>query len=254
MIWSNGSTDKPSRNISGVINSFNALFVTKEGNIYFDSPDTSNRKVEVWQASTNNRTDALRNISQCMSIFVDISNFLYCSQNNKHQVIRKWLDNNGSIFSVVAGVTGYGSNSTSLYNPWGIHVDQNYTLFVADTWNHRIQKFTLGQKEGITVAGASNTITLYTPYVIAFDANQYLYILEYYGHRLVGSGPYGFRCIFGCKETYGSALNQLYNPRSFAFDSYGNIFVADFTNYRILKILLATNSSGNLFFESYFDY
>ncbi len=103
--------------------------------------------------------------------------------------------------------------------------------------------FPLGQMNAITVAGngAPGTITLYCPNAIAFDANGYLFIGDSYNHRIIGSGPYGFRCLFGCSGV-GSGSHQLYYPRQMSFDSYGNLFVADQYNYRIQKFILASNS------------
>ena len=58
-------------------------------------------------------------------------------------------------------------------------------------------------------------------------------------NRIVGSGPNGFRCIVGCTQT-----NQFDGPRSLGFDSYGNLFVSDRENNRILKFELIANSCG----------
>ncbi|CAF1479019.1 unnamed protein product, partial [Adineta steineri] len=67
--------------------------------------------------------------------------------------------------------------------------------------------FPLGQFTGITLAGASapGTITLNQPNGIALDGNGYLFIADCFNHRIVGSGPYGFRCLFRCTNTAGSS-------------------------------------------------
>ena len=42
----------------------------------------------------------------------------------------------------IAGVTNvFGNNSTLLYQPWSIRLDNQLNLYVADFYNHRIQKF-----------------------------------------------------------------------------------------------------------------
>ncbi len=73
------------------------------------------------------------------------------------------------------------------------------------------------------------------------DADRYLFITDYNNHRIISTGPNGFRCSVGCFG-YGSAANELYEPRSLSFDSSGNIFVTDTGNQRIQKFVLSTNS------------
>jgi hypothetical protein len=126
---------------------------------------------------------------------------------------------------------------------------------VADSGNNRIQLFSSGQSSPITVAGsgAPQTIVLNSPTDVVLDADGYLFIVDYNSHRIVGSGPSGFQCIVGCSGVGGSGSNQLNLPFAMAFDSYGNIFVADTYNNRVQLFLLASNScSKYLTFPSMF--
>jgi hypothetical protein len=127
--------------------------------------------------------------------------------------------------------------------PWGIFVDTNFDLYVADTDNHRIQLFKPGELDATTLVGATvpGTIELGGPTGILLDADKYLFILERYNHRIVGQGPHGFRCLVGCSGSFGSESNQLKKPYAFSFDSYGNMFVSDDQNNRIQKFLLLIN-------------
>ncbi|CAF4412453.1 unnamed protein product, partial [Adineta steineri] len=77
---------------------------------------------------------------------------------------------------------------------------------------------------------------------ITLDGNGYLFIADSSNNRVVGSGPYGFRCLFGCTTVIGSTPSQLYYPATLRFDSYGNLFVADSSNGRVQKFILASNS------------
>jgi hypothetical protein len=152
----------------------------------------------------------------------------------------------------VAGNVSAGSTSNMLNGPNGIFVDINFILYVADCGNARIQQFQPGQLNGTTVVGngAPGTFTLSGPVAVTTDGDGYLFIVDYYGNRIVGSGPNGYRCVIGCSGLSGSASDQLYYPRSFSFDSFGNIFVVDTGNSRIQKFMLATNSCGK--FDSIF--
>jgi sugar lactone lactonase YvrE len=119
---------------------------------------------------------------------------------------------------------------------------------VADSGNDRIQLFGLGQSYAITVAGNSlsgTTITLNGPTGIVLDGDGYLFIVDRGNNRIVGSGPYGFRCLVGCYSP-GKESNQLSQPFSLSFDIDGNMFVTDTGNNRIQKFVLLNNSLGKL--------
>ncbi|CAF4401005.1 unnamed protein product, partial [Adineta steineri] len=86
------------------------------------------------------------------------------------------------------------------------------------------------------------------------DGNGYLFIADTNNNRIIGQGPYGFRCLFGCTEVYGSTPSQLYSPRTLRFDSYGNLFVADGYNNRVQKFILASNSCSLSYNQPTFCY
>jgi hypothetical protein len=199
--------------------------------------------VNKWTTNTTSNILFSNTAGECIGIFVDLTNSLYCSISNLYQVDKIWLGDNSTTWARIAGTGGLGYNASMLYNPWGIFVDINFDLYVADSGNNRIQLFHLGQSNALTVAGngASNTITLNHPTGVVLDADKYLFIVDNGNNRIVGSGPYGFRCIIGCTGS-GSAPNQFSSPQSMAFDSYGNIFVADSGNNRIQQFFLVTNS------------
>jgi hypothetical protein len=166
---------------------------------------------------------------------------------SQYQVVKRWLGDNATTLTTVAGTSSLGSSSNELNNPYGIFVDTNFDLYVADSGNSRIQLFLPGQLNATTVAGSGSlntTITLNHPTGIVLDADKYLFIADYGNNRIVGSGPNGFQCIVGCSRLAGGAANQLNQPWSLSFDSYGNIFVTDRNNNRVQKFVLVTNSSG----------
>ncbi|CAF4084842.1 unnamed protein product, partial [Adineta steineri] len=242
LVWFEGSTN-PDKILSGSLSTPFDLFVTPIGDIYVDN-GYNNRRVDKFSFNSNISTSVMSVPNACAGIFVDISNTLYCSAYTSHQVVKKWLNDNVLTSTIVAGTGAAGSTATTLYTPLGIFVDAQVNLYVADCNNNRIQMFPVGQFTGITLAGASapGTITLYQPNCIILDDNGYLFITDTLNHRIIGSGPYGFRCLFGCTTIAGSASSQLNQPVILRFDSYGNIFVADRFNYRVQKFILASNS------------
>ena len=92
----------------------------------------------------------------------------------------------------VAGISGVvGNGSNQLYNPWGLALSYENTLYVADRFNHRVQKYLRGSLNGTTVAGQANSTTcssyqcLSHPISIALDDNENLFISEESNHRVV---------------------------------------------------------------------
>jgi hypothetical protein len=246
LVWNEGS-ESPTEIISGNFTEPVSLFVTSNGDIYIDD-GVENRRVQKW-ISTTETFDTVMNVnSSCYGLFVDIKDNLYCSMSGLHRVVKRSLNDPVMTTVIVAGTGIQESASDELDTPWGIFVDVNFDLYVADCGNNRIQLFQSGQTNGITVAGSTSpypTITLHFPSGISLDASKYLFILDLDNDRIVGSGPNGFRCLVGCYGR-GSKSNQLSLPFSFSFDRSGNIFVTDRANNRIQKFLLMENSSGKV--------
>jgi sugar lactone lactonase YvrE len=244
-VWLNDSIN-PTRTITGGLSYPYSVFVTSNGDIYVDNGG-SNGRVDKWTLTANVSVPAMYVSSTCYGLFVDITNTLYCSMDVHCQVIKRWLDDQSNITTIVAGNGSCGSTSNMLNGNNGIFVDINLDLYVADQANNRIQLFRLGQLNGITVVGSESanlTIALHNPTGVVLDADNYLFIVDKGNNRIVGSGPNGFRCLVGCSESSGLASNQLSNPMTFSFDSYGNMFVTDYSNNRVQKFVLSTNSCG----------
>ena len=180
------------------------------------------------------------------SLFIDDVDRLYFSLGEAFVVMRVILAS--GVNSVIAGDGYPGNSSTRLFGPAGIFVTNNYSLYVADYANNRIQLFPAGQLTANTVAGigAPGTITLLGPSGVALDADEYVFIVDRFMNRVVGQSAGGFRCIVGCTFVNGSAPNQLSVPSALSFDPYGSIFVSDTGNRRIQKFLLSANSCGKL--------
>lgn len=240
LMWLENSIH-PIKTISCPTSDSLSLFVTTKGDIYVSSTG----RVYKCTMNSNIAVPVMYDGQTCVGLFVDIIDNLYCSLTLSNHIVRKPLSSDPTVLTIVAG-TGYpGNASHMLQDPRGIFVDTNFDLYVADCGNNRIQLFHSGQYNGTTVAGiqASGTITLDCPTGVVLDADRYMFIVDSENHRIVGSGPNGFQCIVSCFGR-GTASSQLSKPVTMAFDSYGNIFVADAWNSRIQKFILSRNSCG----------
>ncbi|CAF4174077.1 unnamed protein product [Adineta steineri] len=243
-IWQNGSKSV-TRTISGDLYDSLGLFVSNNGDIYVDNGYTNNQ-INKWMInSTNSTVVTYFNGGRCHSLFIDINQTLYCSLNI-HIVLKISLKNSGNMTQIAAGTGTPGNTAYMLNWPRGIFVDINLNLYVADGNNNRIQKFSYGQLSATTIvgSGASATIDLNGPSAVVLDADGYLFIVDQNNNRIIGSGPYGYRCLIGCSEQPGSASTQLNQPYSMSFDSHGNIYVTDKNNGRIQLFNLATNTNS----------
>jgi len=235
-IWQNENHSNPTKAISGNPVISYSIFVTTNGDIYLDN-GWKNGRVDKWIAANETWTSVMNIKSACFGLFIDIYENLYCSMHQDEQVVKKW--SNGTT-TIAAGTGVRGSESNMLKWPYGIFVDINSDLYVADFGNSRIQLFRRDQRNGTTVAGkesAKVTIELLLPSGVILDGDQHLFIIDHGNHRIIGSDENGFRCIFGCSGEKGSTNNKLDYPETMSFDSYGNIYVTDSGNYRVQKIV-----------------
>ncbi|CAF3025807.1 unnamed protein product [Rotaria sp. Silwood2] len=127
-----------------------------------------------------NRPDAL--------YFDSSSNSLLIANHGAHTIVR-WII--GSIgWTLVAGsINNAGSTAIMLYYPSDVTLDSMGNIYVADTYNHRVQLFRAGQRNGTTIAGITGTVgnspnLLYYPNSILLDKQLNLYVSDSYNHRV----------------------------------------------------------------------
>jgi sugar lactone lactonase YvrE len=98
----------------------------------------------------------------------------------------KWVQNG----ITVAGGNGQGSEANQLYSPWGVYVDEDQTIYVADTSNHRIVEWKRGATSGQVVAGGKgagnrNDQLNYPINVVVDKETDSLIICDYNNQRVV---------------------------------------------------------------------
>ncbi|MBD0707940.1 MULTISPECIES: RICIN domain-containing protein [unclassified Streptomyces] len=195
-----------------------------------------------------------------MGVAVDGAGALYVAEYHNHRVRKVTPD--GKIATVVgngtAGSRGDGGPAASaqLNRPYGVAVDGEDALYVADAENHRVRKVTADGKiatvAGTGVAGFGGdggpaaSAQLSFPLAVVVDGDGSLYIADHRNHRVrkvtadgrigtvAGTGVAGFGGDGG-----PAASAQLNKPLGLAVDSVDTLYVADYGNHRIRRVASA---------------
>jgi sugar lactone lactonase YvrE len=192
-----------------------------------------------------------------VQVAVDNSGNLIIADQVNHRVRRIGAD--GVISSIAGdgtpGFKGDGSPATAagLYNPCGVAVDGSGNIYLADTHDQTIRKFTAGGSittiAGTAAAGytgdgaAAKDATVNTPIALALDSSGNLYIADSFNHAIrkidtagnistvAGSG------VPGSLGDEGAAKDaRLNTPQGVAVDRAGNIYIADTVGMRIRMV------------------
>ncbi|MCY4437437.1 MAG: NHL repeat-containing protein [Chloroflexi bacterium] len=207
------------------------------------------------------------------SLAIDAAGNVFVADAFNHR-IRK-ISPSGDITTLVgtgeAGADGDGGPAADarLRLPLGVAVDSAGTLYIADTYNHRIRKVT---SEGIisTIAGTGVSgfsgdggpgaaALLASPTGIAVASDGTLYIADTRNHRVrkltvdgtittvAGTGAAGYNGDGG-----PATLARLNNPRGVTVSADGKLYIVDRENRRIrmvdadglISTIAGTGSSG----------
>ncbi|CAF1441261.1 unnamed protein product, partial [Didymodactylos carnosus] len=162
-----------------------------------------------------------------LGVFVDSSNNIYMSHSLT--TIEKWLPADPpSGGTIVAGNNGQGNAQNQLNAPVNFFVDCSGNLFIADSSNSRVQRWTPGASSGCTMAGERNGVNGSASYLLSlsldvkFTQSGNMFVIDQLNHRIQKFLP-GF--------TYGvTVAESLPLPYALAVDNCENIYVSDQTN------------------------
>ena len=141
----------------------------------------------------------------------------------------------------------------------GLAIDYQRYLYVADAAEDEVRRYTIGDKNGIIVAGGNgqgNQLNqLNWPTYLFVDEQQAVYVSDNENHRVMkwNKGTNQGIVVAGGRGE-GSALTQLSYPQGLFVDTSSTIYVADSDNNRVMRwpkgaqqgtLIVGGNGEGN---------
>lgn len=142
-----------------------------------------------------------------------------------------------------------GNDNSHFNGPGGVAFDHNGLLFVSDTNNHRIQVYSVSGSTltyvntvGVTSTPGDDNEHFNYPAKIAFDSSNALYVMDIFNYRVQKCTSTDHWDTWTCTKFFGGTEGS--DPGSgqlsglsmgITIDSADNVFIADGTNYRVLK-------------------
>ena len=159
---------------------------------------------------------------------------IYVADTGNSRIVR--IDSSGNVVNSWGSRTPDNPNPPApgaFSEPWGVAVDSQGNVYVADTWNHRVQKFN-ADGQFLLEWGQAGQISegpdrLWGPRGIAVSPDGRVYLTDTGNKRVAvfdTSGKYLFE--FGIE-----ADGRLDEPVGIAIDSDGQVYVADTWNLRV---------------------
>ena len=187
------------------------------------------------------------------AVAADNAGNVYIADFSNRRIRR--VDADGVMTTVAGGGTGDdGSLATdaAISSPYGVAVDTNGAVYVAERNSNRVRRFTVGGTI-TTVAGngsagysgddgAATTASLNAPMGLAFDPAGDLHIADSGNQRIRKVTPGGIISNVAGNGSSGYVVgstaltSMLATPRNIAFDAAGNLYIAESGGQRIHKV------------------
>ncbi|CAF1128364.1 unnamed protein product [Adineta ricciae] len=241
--WEQNATTVAGGNTAGdklnQLNSPKGIFIDRNKNIFI--ADQENHRIMKWKVNESqgivaaggngwgNRPDQL-NLPTDVIVYEQNHSLIIADAGNRRVI--QWFDQQHQEILV--------QNITCV----GLAIDRYGFLYVSDYAKHEVRRWKMSDVKGrdeTVVAGGNGAggqlNQLNSPGFIFVDDEQSIYISDYSNHRVVKwrkDAKEGIVVVAGGND-HESILGQLYNPGGLVVDDYDHIYVADYSNHRIMR-------------------
>jgi streptogramin lyase len=208
----------------------------------------------VGQTGSTNDSGTAARFNQPTGVAVDANGNVYVADSKNHTIRKITAAGEVTTFAGKAGQSGStdaNGVASQFYNPYGVAVDANGNVYVADMRNETIRKIT-ATGAVTTLAGslgqmgsndASGTAALFnSPSGVAVDANENVYVADAFNNSIRKITAAGVVTTLaggqvGSTDATGTAA-RFHSPTGVAVDANANFYVADTINRTIRKITM----------------
>ncbi len=208
------------------------IAVDSTGNVWV--ADTGNSRVEEFSATGTYTAKITEGLKEPQGVAVSSQKEIWIADTGNSQIVRFIPLEKGSFLRF--GKYGTRGAAPEQFNePRGIAIGAGGSLYVADTGNNRIDKYTATITEvkflrTFATLGTGNG-QLKVPYGITTDSEGHVFVADTGNNRVQEFGSAGtFFQAFG-KE--GTLEGKFKSPKGVAIDTAGNPWIADTANNRV---------------------
>lgn len=203
-------------------------------NMLEDLPEPEDAYAAIQRTVKPSQTLADLGLNSPRGMVIGLDGTIYVADTFNSRIVK--LDAAGKLLANWGSRTPDGQTPPApgtFKEPWGVAVDSQGNVYVADTWNHRVQKFNADGSfllkwgtDGLAEEGGER---LWGPRGIAVSPDGQVYLTDTGNKRVVVFDSQG-RFLF---EFDREGEGQLDEPVGIAIGPDGRVFVADTWNLRV---------------------